>query len=109
MSRIIGNIKGSDIVEEADNSVIFTAGAQLDGDGANGQFCAPPCYAPASYKGKTLDVLANAGGPGHWYGAVTDTGEENGKPIVQGSDHPCPGAYGRATSVFQPHRGCNAV
>jgi hypothetical protein len=36
MSKIIGNIKGSDIVEEDDKSVTFTAGAQLDGDGANG-------------------------------------------------------------------------
>src|SRR5437763_4438602 len=102
MSRIIGNIKGSDIVEEGDNSVIFTAGAQLDGDGANGQFGEPPCYAPASYKGKTLDVLANAGGPGNWYGVVTDTGEENGKPIVQGPDDPCPGAYVSATSLHLP-------
>jgi len=104
MSRIIGNIKGSDIVEEADNSVIFTAGAQLDGDGANGQFGEPPCYAPASYKGKTLDVLANAGGPGNWYGVVTDTGEESGKPIVQGPNDPCPGAYVSATSLHLPDK-----
>lgn len=46
MSRIIGNINGSDIVEEDDKSVTFTAGAQLDEDGANGQFGGDPCYAP---------------------------------------------------------------
>jgi len=102
MSTIIGNIKGSDIVEEDDGSVIFTAGAQLDGDGANGQFGEPPCYAPKSYAGKTLDVLANAGGPGNWFGVVTDTGEEDGHPVVQGSGDPCPGAFVSATSLHLP-------
>ena len=102
MSRVIGNIKGSDIVEEDDKSVTFTAGAQLDGDGANGQFGEPPCYAPASYTGKTLDDLRNAGGPGDWYGVVTDTGQEDGTPIVQGSGDPCPGAYVSATSLHLP-------
>jgi len=102
MSTIIGNIKGSDIVEEDDGSVTFTAGAQLDGDGANGQFGEPPCYAPKSYAGKTLDVLANAGGPGNWFGVVTDTGEEDGHPVVQGSGDPCPGAFVSATSLHLP-------
>src|SRR5256884_9478706 len=102
MSRIIGNIKGSDIVEEADNSVTFAAGAQLDGDGANGQFGEPPCYAPASYKGKTLDILANAGGPGNWHGVVTDTGEEDGTPIVPGPGDPCPRAYASAAARHPP-------
>src|SRR5256885_16329955 len=102
MSRVIGNIKGSDIVEEDDGSVTFTAGAQLDGDGANGQFGEPPCYAPASYQGKTLDLLANAGEPGNWYGVVTDTGEETGRPIVQGPNDPCPGAFVSATSLHLP-------
>lgn len=102
MSRIIGTIKGSDIVEEDDGSVTFTAGAQLDGDGANGQFGEPPCYAPKSYAGKTLDVLANAGGPGNWFGVVTDTGEEDGHPVVQGSGDPCPGAFVSATSLHLP-------
>ena len=99
MSRIIGNINGSDIVEEDDKSVSFTAGAQLDGDGANGQFGGDPCYAPKSYAGKTLDALANAGGPGNWFGVVTDTGERDGTPIVQGAGDPCPGAYLSATSL----------
>ncbi len=102
MSTIIGNIKGSDIVGEDDGSVTFTAGAQLDGDGANGQFGEPPCYAPKSYAGKTLDVLANAGGPGNWFGVVTDTGGEDGHPVVQGSGDPCPGAFVSATSLHLP-------
>ena len=33
MSRIVGTIQGSDIVEEDDGSVTFSAGATLDGDG----------------------------------------------------------------------------
>ena len=102
MRRLIGNISGSDIVEEDDKSVTFTAGAQLDGDGANGQFGGDPCYAPKGYPGKTLDVLANAGGPGNWFGVVTDTGEADGTPVVQGTGDPCPGAYISATSLHLP-------
>jgi hypothetical protein len=104
MSRIIGTIHGSDIVEENDGSVTFSAGATLDGDGANGQFGGDPCYAPSSYSGGTLDVIGNAGHPGNWFGVVTDTGEETGKPIVQGAGDPCPGAYVSATSLHLPGR-----
>ena len=99
MSRTIGNIAGSDIVEHDDKSVTFTAGAHLDGDGANGQFGEDPCYAPKSYSGGTLDALANAGGPGNWFGVVTDTGERDGTPIVQSASDPCPGAFISATSL----------
>ena len=102
MSRLIGTIEERDIVEQDDKSVTYTAAARLDGDGANGQFGQPPCYAPASFAGKTLDVLANAGGPGNWFGVVTDTGEEDGTPVVQGLQDPCPGAYVSATSLHLP-------
>jgi hypothetical protein len=94
--RIIGTIQGNDIIEQDDGTVTFAAGATIDGDGANGQFGGPPCYAPASYHGQTLDILANAGGPGNWYGVVTD---KSGTPIIQGPDDPCPGAYVSATSL----------
>jgi hypothetical protein len=97
--RTIGTTQGSDIIEMDDGSVRFFAGATIDGDGANGQFGQPPCYAPASYRGPTLDVLQNAGEPGNWYGVVTDTGNQNGKPIVQKKTDPCPGAYISATSL----------
>ena len=95
----IGTINGNDIVERDDGSVTFSAGATLDGDGANGQFGQPPCYAPPSFHRPTLDVLANAGHPGNWYGVVTDTGDEKGTPIVQKATDPCPGAYISATSL----------
>jgi len=77
--------------------VTFFAGATLDGDGACGQFGGLPCYAPASYGGKTLDVLLNAGCPGNWNGIVTD---DFGIPIIQGPGDPCPGAYVSATSLY---------
>jgi hypothetical protein len=102
MSRIIGTIHGSDIIEEDDLSVTFSSGATLDGDGANGQFGGDPCYAPSSYSGKTLDDIRNAGGPGNWFGVVTDTGKETGTPIVQGLGDPRPGAYVSATSLHLP-------
>ena len=83
--RTIGTIQGSDIVEQDDLSVVFSAGATLDGDGANGQFGGMPCYAPESFHKGTLDVLANAGHPGNWFGVVTDNGKATGTPIVQGA------------------------
>jgi hypothetical protein len=110
MSKKIGTITDQDtgldidIIEQDDLSVVFDAGATLDGDGANGQFGQSPCYAPASYQGHTLDVVANAGHPGNWYGVVTDNGRPNGNPIVQRSPDPCPGAYVSATSLFLPDK-----
>lgn len=97
--KTIGNIQGNNIVEQDDGSVTFSAGATLDGDGANGQFGGFPCYAPKSFRGGTLDILANAGSPGNWFGIVTDTGETTGKPILQGENDPCPGAFVSATSL----------
>lgn len=71
------------------------AGMAIDGDGANGQ-SSPPVYAPAGMP--SLDFLANAGGPGNWYGVVTDTGKASGRPVVQKPGDPKPGAYVSATS-----------
>jgi len=105
MSKRIGTIKDNDtginidITEEDDGSIVFAAGATLDGDGANGQFGGPPCYAPPSYQGHTLDILANAGHPGNWYGVVTGN---DGTPAVQTQTDPCPGAYVSATSLHLP-------
>jgi hypothetical protein len=98
-TRTIGTVGGNNIVEQDDGSVTFSAGAMLQGCGANGQFGGLPCYAPASYRGGTLDILENAGRPGNWFGIVTDTGEVTGEPIVQGENDPCPGAYVSVTSL----------
>ncbi len=112
MSNKIGTIKDKDtginidITEENDKSVTFAAGATLDGDGANGQAGQAPCYAPSSYQGHTLDVLANAGGPGNWYGVVTDN---KGNPFVQKQTDPAPGAYVSATSLHLPDNNGNPL
>lgn len=75
------------------------AGMAIDADGANGQSSAP-VYAPAGYQPPPLDYLANAGGPGNWFGVVTDS---HGNPVVQGTSDPMPGAYVSATSY--KHKG----
>jgi len=95
--KIIATIEGAQIAEHDDNSIHFRAKAAIDSDGANGQFGGLPSYAPKSYKGKTLDVLANAGSPGNWWGIITDS---DGNPLLQGPRDPCTGAYISATALF---------
>jgi hypothetical protein len=81
------------------------AGMQIDGDGANGQTGGVPVYGPPGYTPEPLDFLANAGGPGNWFGVVTDTGAANGKPIEQAANGPAPGAFVSATSYRWPSLG----
>jgi hypothetical protein len=108
MSTTIATISDSttgtniDVIQDDDGSVTFVAGATLDGDGANGQFQGPPCYAPRSYPGPTLDVIGNAGHPGNWWGVVTHNGQANGTPIVQSENDPKPGAFVSATALNLP-------
>lgn len=71
------------------------SGMMIDGDGARN------IYAPKGF-GKPLDYLANAGGPGNWYGVVTDSGKANGNPVVQKKGDPFPGYYVSATSYEFP-------
>jgi hypothetical protein len=75
---------------------------QIDGDGANGQTGGVPVYAPQGFTPAPLDFLANAGGPGNWFGVVTATGPANGTPVKQGKNGPAPGAYVSATSYRWP-------
>jgi hypothetical protein len=75
---------------------------EIDGDGANGQTGGIPVYAPKGYTPPSLDFLANAGGPGNWFGVVTNTGQPDGQPIKQGPNGPAPGAYVSATSYRWP-------
>lgn len=108
MSTTIATIADSttglniDVIQGDDGSVTFVGGATLDGDGANGQAGLPPCYAPESYNGVTLDVIGNAGTPGNWWGVVTDNGQANGTPIVQGGGDPAPGAFVSTTALNVP-------
>ncbi len=75
-------------------------GMAIDADGANGMTDGIPVYAPPGFKPAPLDFLANAGGPGNWFGVVTDA---SGHPVKQGADDPAPGAYVSATSY--QHKG----
>ena len=74
----------------------------IDADGANGQTGGVPVYARKGFTPAPLDFLANAGGPGNWFGVVTDTGEEDGTPVKQKASGPAPGAYVSATSYRWP-------
>ena len=78
------------------------AGMEIDADGANGQTGGVPVYAPQGFTPAPLDFLANAGGPGNWFGVVTDTGEEDGTPVKQDTSGPAPGAFVSATSYRWP-------
>jgi hypothetical protein len=66
-----------------------------DGDGANGQTGGIACYVPAGSGLQSLDLLANAGHPGNWWGLACDAG---GNPFIQGPNDPAPGAYISTTS-----------
>lgn len=76
--------------------VQYEAGAAVDGDGA------PTCYAlpkdVAALGLKPLDNIKNAGGPGNWFGVVTDTGDKTGEPIKQ-TDGPYKGYLLSATAL----------
>lgn len=74
-------------------------GMSIDADGANGQSSAP-VYAPRGFQPAPLDYLANAGHPGNWWGIVTNS---HGKPFLQETGDPMPGAYVSATSYKHKH------
>jgi Fungal chitosanase of glycosyl hydrolase group 75 len=78
------------------------AGMTIDADGANGQTAGVPVYTPEGFTPAPLDFLANAGGPGNWFGVVTDTGEKDGTPVKQTASGPAPGAFVSATSYRWP-------
>ena len=82
------SIRGRDLV---DGGTLFEAGMRLDSGGS------PHAYHPDGKSG--LDLTANAGSPGNWYGVVTDKGDSGGKPVVQTSTDPAPGFYVSATSL----------
>lgn len=79
--------------------VIERSITECDGDGANGQFGKPPCYAPKGW-GETLDDLGDAGRPGNWWALVTSSGNPDGEPVIQIPTDPAPGAYISTTSLL---------
>ncbi len=91
---------------DVDSAFWYIAGLTIDADGA------PHAYHPLD---RGLDFLANAGTPGNWWALVTDTGEPDGEPVVQGLGDPAPGYYVSATSLqdgslsrTDPHRYVDA-
>ena len=78
---------------EGQTAFFYKAGMAIDADGA------PQAYHPGPDSNLGLDYLANAGSPGNWFGIVTDNGQRNGNPIVQGSDDPAPGFYVSPTAL----------
>lgn len=72
-----------------DGMLSWTAGATIDGDGGFRTYC------PAGASTQGLDYLANAGGPGNWFGVVTGV---DGEPVVQRDGDPFPGCYVSSTT-----------
>lgn len=80
------SINGRDVLRDGDR-VSWSSGMAIDADGS------PRAYHPDDKSG--LDSLAAAGGPGRWWGVVTDA---NGQPVVQGPGQPAPGYFVSTTS-----------
>lgn len=74
------------------NAFFYVAGFAVDADGA---FHA---YHPNNRLG--LDTIEHAGHPGNWWALATDTGETNGRPLVQRKRDPAPGYYVSITSLY---------
>ncbi len=87
---VVQTIHGSEI-KSVGKAILFSSGLDIDVDGA------PRAYHPDGHSG--LDLLQNAGGPGNWYGLVTDTGLPSGNPVIQGPTDPAPGYYISLTSL----------
>lgn len=77
------------IITKTPTCVWWTGGFEVDADGS------PGAYGPDGGE----DFLANAGGPGNWYGILTDDGKRTGNPVVQGPGDPRPGKYIAVTSL----------
>jgi len=88
---------------------VYEAGLAVDADGAF------KAYHPNNRLG--LDSIEHAGHPGNWWALATDTGDQSGRPVVQGKRDPAPGYYVSMTSLFDaanpnerdPHRFVDAA
>jgi hypothetical protein len=70
----------------------YQNGFAVDADGAY------RAYHPTNRLG--LDSIEHAGHPGNWWALATDTGNPNGRPVIQGKDDPAPGYYVSMTSLY---------
>ncbi len=85
-------VNGTPVIEKPDLSVSYLSAFTVDGDGS------PRCYGPSGCKPQPLDYLANAGGPGNWWGIATRNGFPYGQPVVQSATDPFPGLYVSTTA-----------
>jgi hypothetical protein len=85
--KTVGGVK----VYKDGAALLFKTGATINGDGS------PHCYHKDD--SKALDYLANAGGPGNWWGVATDS---HGDPLVQSIEDHAPGYYVSTTALVNP-------
>lgn len=90
---LIDTIGGVSIYRDDLGAIVFRSGFTINADGS------PHAYAPDSSGLTALDYLANAGGPGNWWGIATDN---SGSPIRQAAYHPAPGFYVSTTALVNP-------
>src|ERR1700687_2254072 len=74
------------------STFVYVAGLAVDADGAY------RAYHPADRLG--LDAIVHAGYLGNWWALATDTGETNGRPVLQQRSDPAPGYYVSMTSLY---------
>lgn len=71
---------------------VYQSGFAVDADGAYN------AYHPNNRLG--LDSIEHAGHPGNWWALATDTGNPNGRPVLQKKGDPAPGYYVSMTSLY---------
>jgi len=81
--KFLKRIGYSDIntLDDDDSAFFYEAGMMIDADGAYHAY------------------LGNAGRPGNWWALVTNTGEPNGRPLIQTDTDPASGFYISTTSL----------
>jgi Fungal chitosanase of glycosyl hydrolase group 75 len=71
---------------------VYQSGFAVDADGAY------RAYHPNNRLG--LDSIEHAGRPGDWWALATNTGNPNGRPVIQGKDDPAPKYYVSMTALY---------
>jgi hypothetical protein len=73
---------------------VYESGFAVDADGAY------RAYHPNNRLG--LDSVEHAGRPGDWWALATDTGNPNGRPVIQKKSDPAPGYFVSMTALYNP-------
>ena len=96
---IIATIHGVNVVQDKEGNVLWTSGADIDADGANGQAGGPFAYRYPDDNG--LDRLSNAGWPyPGWWDVLYEDGDDH--PLTDGEGN----AYSK-TSLILPGNVAN--